>query len=1337
MYAYANCTQCKNTNLPGAAAIVEEYKLNLELMHLVVHKTLQLLDSLSFNASIFGGFYNNTIGTGRDRVYGQTLCRGDVSSTACQKCVSDASQEIFNSCKSRDALIWYELCQVRYSYQMFFSSMTYTGKYPDQNNQQKNVSDAHYFGDVLRYLMNNLSGESLFTPPKKMFATGEIELSGNRIIYGLEQCTRDISERDCNDCLVFALEDLSSCCSSHQGGTVVSRNCNVRFEIDQFFNDTSSSLLIYPYSKAGDDRKTWKVVVTCASAILFAVLVVLCAVHFRRQKRLKNVNDEEISEQVLLNDLASPTEVTITEQGVLVTEELPFVDVATIKIATDDFSDSNKLGQGGFGTVYKGVQPDGREVAVKRLSRKSWQGLEEFKNEVILIAKLQHRNLVRLLACGFEGEEKLLLYEYMPNKSLDTFIFDSQRRAELSWETYHNIIKGIARGLLYLHEDSRLRIIHRDLKPSNVLLDHEMVAKISDFGMARIFCENQNTANTKRVVGTYGYMAPEYAMEGLFSVKSDVFSFGVIMLEIISGKKNSGFYLTEHAKTLVAYAWNLWKDGKEVEFIEPCLMESSPTKEILRCMHIGLLCVQEDPEERPTMSDVVVLLGSDSIELPEPKKPAIFAASRIAPIDESTSSPTPNGLTLSIILPRLRLLVKQELVLYMMIICTAKIARQNMVHILSAMKTIPVLLLCCFMTLLFELACAAPPYDVPPYNICSVVTNDYAGDSTFQGNLESLLNLSSSKASVSRWYNGSIGNEPDRVYALYMCLHFVSNDTCHTCIDAAQSHIMNLCPKSKEAIVWEEWCQLRYSNENFFGRLNVSDNNVLQVNPQNISEQPEKFMSVVNQKLGELAKKAAYNDSFPKMYATGEVNFGDKVIYALVQCTTDLSEGDCDKCLQTATEDVLREYFFAMGARLFSRSCFLRYELYPFYNYPTQASYNYPTQASKGGRKVWLIIILVSLSACLAVVLFGFYIFLAMKRRNRKDNSVILGLPTLVHENQFIGRNNLKAQEYPNISFASIRAATSNFSESNKLGEGGFGPVYKGIMSDGKEVAIKRLSCCSEQGSEEFTTEVQLIMNLQHKNLVRLLGYCVDGEEKLLVYEYMPNSSLDVILFDSMKRAQLDWTGRINIITGIARGILYLHEDSRLRIIHRDLKASNVLLDNEMDPKISDFGMARIFAGSEGQANTAIIVGTYGYMAPEYAMEGLYSFKSDVFSFGVLLLEIITGRKNAKRASLPSYAWKLWYEGKGLELIDPFLVGYCDSDEFLRYLHIGLLCVQEDAYDRPTMSSAILMLKSETVNLSQPGKPAFSIGTFSDVHNMAGAVSSSYNGLTISNIAPR
>ncbi|TQE04128.1 hypothetical protein C1H46_010240 [Malus baccata] len=173
-----------------------------------------------------------------------------------------------------------------------------------------------------------------------------------------------------------------------------------------------------------------------------------------------------------------------------------------------------------------------------------------------------------------------------------------------------------------------------------------------------------------------------------------------------------------------------------------------------------------------------------------------------------------------------------------------------------------------------------------------------------------------------------------------------------------------------------------------------------------------------------------------------------------------------------------------------------------------------------------------------------------------------------------------------------------------------------------------------------------------------------------------------------------------------------------------------------MNPKISDFGMARIFAGSEGQANTTTIVGTYGYMAPEYAMEGVYSVKSDVYSFGVLLLEIITGRRNAsfhpiKRVpSLVTYAWKLWHDGKGLELLDPLLLDSCDPDEFLRYLHIGLLCVQEDTYDRPTMSSAVVILKSETVTLSQPEKPAFTTGRFTDHYTETAAGNSS-------NVMPR
>ncbi|CAO2146812.1 unnamed protein product [Urochloa humidicola] len=222
--------------------------------------------------------------------------------------------------------------------------------------------------------------------------------------------------------------------------------------------------------------------------------------------------------------------------------EFMVYDFLQVLEATNNFSEENKLGQGGFGPVYKGRFHNGLEIAVKRLASHSGQGFREFKNEIELIAKLQHTNLVRLLGCCSQGDERLLIYEYMPNKSLDFYIFDDTRRALLDWNKRLAIIEGISQGILYLHKHSRLRVIHRDLKASNILLDHNMNPKISDFGLAKIFSLTDTEGNTKRIVGTYGYMAPEYASEGLFSIKSDVFSFGVLILEIISGKKTSSFH---------------------------------------------------------------------------------------------------------------------------------------------------------------------------------------------------------------------------------------------------------------------------------------------------------------------------------------------------------------------------------------------------------------------------------------------------------------------------------------------------------------------------------------------------------------------------------------------------------------------------------------------------------------------------------------------------------------------------------------------------------------------------------------------------------------------------
>ncbi|WCJ31324.1 G-type lectin S-receptor-like serine/threonine-protein kinase At4g27290 [Euphorbia peplus] len=329
--------------------------------------------------------------------------------------------------------------------------------------------------------------------------------------------------------------------------------------------------------------------------------------------------------------------------------------LATIVNSTNNFSIINKIGEGGFGPVFRGTLIDGREIAVKKQSENSGQGLTEFRNEVILIAKLQHRNLVKLLGCCIQGEEKMLVYEFMSNGSLDSFIFDQRKSQLLDWDKRYHIICGIARGLLYLHQDSRLRIIHRDLKTSNILIDKYMNPKISDFGMAKTFQGEQTQGNTNRVVGTYGYMAPEYATDGIFSIKSDVFSFGIIVLEIVSGKRSRGFYHPNHSHNLIGHAWKLWKEERTLELVDATLMSSCECNisQVMRCINVSLLCVQQNVDDRPSMASVILMLGSDT-SLLQPKEPGFFKGSHAFHSQYSSTNDlhSTNQISFSLLHPR-------------------------------------------------------------------------------------------------------------------------------------------------------------------------------------------------------------------------------------------------------------------------------------------------------------------------------------------------------------------------------------------------------------------------------------------------------------------------------------------------------------------------------------------------------------------------------------------------------------------------------------------------------------------------------------------------------------
>ncbi|XP_058005431.1 G-type lectin S-receptor-like serine/threonine-protein kinase CES101 isoform X2 [Hevea brasiliensis] len=439
------------------------------------------------------------------------------------------------------------------------------------------------------------------------------------------------------DCQAECLNNCS--CAAYAYTSVNQTVCELWGQEITFTKKHDETRVIYVLKGKKAKRWIW-------SAITFSVLVailVACSVYYFMQRNRTAENDAE--QEILLRELeAAATDYSGTRTLNKVrrdwkkSHELHFFSFESIVSATDNFAAANELGKGGFGPVYKG-ELHGQQVAVKRLSRNSGQGLEEFKNELLLIAKLQHTNLVRLVGCCIQREEKILVYEFMPNKSLDSFLFDPTKKNLLDWKKRLHIIEGIAQGLLYLHKYSRLRIIHRDLKASNILLDAEMNPKISDFGMARIFGRNESEAETRRVVGTHGYMAPEYALKGIVSIKIDVFSFGVLLLEIVSSKKNNSNYGSEYPLNLIGLAWELWIEHRGLELMDPTLDESCPHDEVLRCIHIGLLCVQDQATNRPTMSDIVSMLTNETLDLPAPKQPAFF----LHRFEEEPEVPPPNN----------------------------------------------------------------------------------------------------------------------------------------------------------------------------------------------------------------------------------------------------------------------------------------------------------------------------------------------------------------------------------------------------------------------------------------------------------------------------------------------------------------------------------------------------------------------------------------------------------------------------------------------------------------------------------------------------------------------
>lgn len=569
--------------------------------------------------------------------------------------------------------------------------------------------------------------------------------------------------------------------------------------------------------------------------------------------------------------------------------------------------------------------------------------------------------------------------------------------------------------------------------------------------------------------------------------------------------------------------------------------------------------------------------------------------------------------------------------------------------------------------------------------------NTTVNSGTYIPNFVKEMEILSQEVEDKNWgYNGLINSTNSSnvisVYGLAQCFGDMSHTDCLVCFAASRTRLPHCLPANSGRL-YLDGCYLRYDSYNFSNqaldplrdKVNcTASSGAIAVKAKDMLG----FKGNVEGLLGNLTDKAVRNGVF----AVG----GYKDVFGLAQCWETLSKDECRKCLESASKGIKGCVPSEEGRSLYA-GCYMRYSTTKFYNDGSGKN--------NSGRKAGIIV-----AICLAVTAFlslsSFLGYTCYKRLSKlKEERNNLGQVAIS-----FNKSNLSYK------YEMLEKATNYFSSANKLGQGGAGSVFKGTLPNGETVAVKRLFFNTRQWVDEFFNEVNLISGIQHKNLVKLLGCSIEGPESLLVYEFVLNKSLDHFLFDKAKGQNLNWKQRLEIIVGTAEGIAYLHGGLEMRIIHRDIKSSNILLDENFSPKVADFGLARQFGSDKSHLSTGI-AGTLGYMAPEYLVRGQLTEKADVYSFGVLVLEIVSGRKNnafvEDSSSLVQTVWQLYKRNKLVDCVDPRLGNNFPEIEIKTVLQVALLCTQASVYLRPSMAEVVQMLTENDCEVPEPNQPPF------------------------------
>lgn len=586
----------------------------------------------------------------------------------------------------------------------------------------------------------------------------------------------------------------------------------------------------------------------------------------------------------------------------------------------------------------------------------------------------------------------------------------------------------------------------------------------------------------------------------------------------------------------------------------------------------------------------------------------------------------------------------------------------------------------------------------------------YVNSTAFSDNLDSVLqslfsNLSTDGFATSMQIDSG---KTDPVYGLAVCRRYLNASECSQCVKEASILAKTVCPQVNGARIHLDGCFLRYENNSFYSEALDPADDAYCAGTNSIGAQTAQVLSA------QLINNTLENNG----YAVGSTNGS---LYGLVQCWPSLNISSCQRCMTEAQTKLLTCPPQSEG-RGIEAGCFMRYSTYSFFtDKQTSAPPNLTPSSGKSSSKT-VSILLGSIGGAALVTVMCFILFCGFSRRIKQRENYKRTDENLAARGNF--------EEFI-FDYELLRCSTANFDRNNILGRGGFGEVYKGTLSDGRVVAVKKLNERQEitQAAEEFLTEVRVLTSVRHRNLVRLLGCCTRGRQRLLVYEYMSNNSLNKHLFGKIE-SHLSWESRLNIIVGTTKGLAYLHEDSIVRIIHRDIKCGNILLDDKFNPKIADFGLARFFPEDKSHLSTRF-GGTIGYTAPEYAVHGQLTEKADIYSYGIVVLEIVSGRKSVD-TNLPEpmqillqWVWNRYEDNQVLDIVDPTLEGQFPREQVLRVITVALLCTQGSWALRPAMSQVASMLTNNLEIVTQPTQPVFIDGRHTNSSTTSNPVSTS------------